>query len=189
LRLEKGRRLLSARLRRHIAEFKRRAGTSQTDGAADRVLTKFALVFAAVRLARYWRILPISLSGKAVLTVYQRHLAQRAYANRTLKTDAIARVREYVQRTRSKLIDFSDDYPKLSDEEFKAAPGFVLRKGGSTWLLVSTPRWSSEFATQGKAMLEELKAQGRLRATEGYQWQTRVRKNKKTDRVHAIRID
>jgi hypothetical protein len=155
------------------------------------VLTKFALIFAAVRLARYWKILPSSLPGKAVLTVYQRHLAQRPHVNRTLKTNAIARVREYVQRNRPQLIDLSKGYPALSDKQFKEAPGFLRAEGGSEWLLIGRPRWAAEFLLRQKDMLEELKAENRLKTSRGepYQWQTKVRQSKKTDRVYAIKIE
>jgi hypothetical protein len=94
------------------------------EGPALRVLDKFALVYAAARLARHFKVLPIRFPGPAVLSIYRRHAAQRAETKGSTKTgDALKAVQDYFRRNREHLYDLSDDYPKLSDQEFKAAPG------------------------------------------------------------------
>jgi hypothetical protein len=159
-------------------------------GAALRVLDKFALVYAAARLARNFDILPIRRPGPAVLSIYRRHVAQRDQTRRSTNNgDALRKVQDYFHRHREHFYDLSHGYPKLSGEEFKTAPGFVLRKGGSTWLLVSAARWSATFPANAKQLLVGLQDAGKLKATEGFQWQTKVRKSEKKDRVYAIKLD
>ena len=115
LRTAPGRRFLTRKMRRLLAEFKRRTGISGNDGPADRVADKFALVYAAARLSRHWNVLPVNRVGPAVLTVYRRYRAGLSPdAQPVSHQSALDEVRNYVDRHRSELHDLSRGiYPDL----------------------------------------------------------------------------
>ena len=174
-----------------MAEFQQHAGTPANDGQANRVVDKFALVFAALWLARRWKIVPLPFPGLAVLKVYRRYLSAlpARMPVSTATYSALNTVREYVDARQSELRDLSDGrYPKLTDQQLDEAAGFLRRKGGVTWLLIRARRWNAEFVLRAKTMLEELMSLGRLKATDGCQTQVRVRKSRNKDRVYMIKI-
>ena len=186
-----GRRRLIERIQRYMSEFKRRAGISGNDGAANRVVDKFALVYAAAALARRWKIAPLTRPRSAVLTVYRRYRAGLpAVPVTTQGRSAINEVRNYESQYRTQLHDLTNgSYPTLTDLQLNAAHGFLLRKGGATWLMVRAQRWNAQFGARANTMLQELKSAGKLKATDGNQWQTKVRKLKSKDRVYCIQLN
>ena len=96
----------------------------------------------------------------------------------------------YEKQYHTQLHDLTNGrYPNLTDPQLNVAPGFLLRKGGATWLMVRAQRWNGQFGSRANAMLQELKSAGRLKATEGNQWQTKVRKSKAKDRVYCIQLN
>ncbi len=129
--------------------------------------------------------------GPKVLAVYRRYLAQKPQVQKPpAQQSTIAEVRSFEKRHHGKLHDLSDgSYPDLTDRELDEAYVFLRRKGGATWLILRAARWTTQFGGQANAMLEELEAERRLKAIEGYQWHTKVRKSKLKDRVYAVRID
>jgi hypothetical protein len=152
----------------------------------------FAVVAVALRLAQRWHIAPISWPGTCVLDVYRRYLLalpplEKEFAS---KLNAIDRVRRYIDSHRRLLRELDEsDYPALTDRELDEASGFLRSIGGTTWLIIRASRWNAEFGGDARTMLSQLLANERLKATDGFRCQIKVRKSKRKDGVYCIRID
>lgn len=181
---------LTKKLEAWSARFKDRAGLEGAEGPEVRVAEKFAIIFAAGSLAKEWGLLPIDAVGTQVLRAYRHY--QTHSPQQPVQKSALEVMREYARRHKAKLHDITgggDAYPDLDKAAFNEAAGFIKRKGGETWLLVSHPRFDAAFGVRGRGMLRALKRVGRLRApTEGFLYQMVVCRNKKVERVHMIKL-
>ena len=182
---------LLATLNRSVTEFKRHARISGDEGEINRVADLFAPAFLALRLARRWQILPLSGIGDCILTVYRRYLARLPQqSNPEVDSGPIDRVRNYVTRHRSELHQLDGaDYPDITDQQLDQVAGFLRNTGGATYLIIRAARWSAEFGLQARSLLDDLLTQQRLKATDGYRCQIKVRRSKPKDGVYCIRID
>jgi putative DNA primase/helicase len=175
---------LMERIKTYQQVFMAKAGLKSSDGMTHRRAQAFAAIYAAARLANDFGALPLKNIGPRILACYGRSLAAIA------GTAAIERVRAYVSEHQPNLRDLDEmSRRSLSDDAFDHHPGFLKRRKGRRCLLIRTARWEAEFGVDANSMLAELNAARLLQTTEARQLQTRVRKNKKKDRVYAIMID
>ena len=77
---------------------------------------------------------------------------------------------------------------ELEPDELDRAAGFLIRDGNVTWFAIRARKWRDVFSLRGKQMLDELRKQGLLWATENNATQCKVRKKSPKDRVYRIRL-
>jgi len=177
---------LHRNIERYVAEFRDHAGTAArgNEGTFQRAVAKFAVIYAAGMLGRRWRILPLDYVGSAVLAVFNR-FRQSFEGGSEEVAKTVKQVGDYFRQHESKLYVIDDGkYRRLNDRQFDEAPGFLRHQGGVTWLIVSPERWAGEFGGRARSMLGHLSGLDRLKATDGYQWQVKVRQSK--DRTESI---
>lgn len=163
---------LRARLRGWQDRYRRKAPAARTT-ADGRVQDRFALIYAAGKLAAHYGILPWGDEiGKAVrrFEAGHHHLVR---ATATPSVDLVAEVRAYLRVNLADMPAVPKGGLRISPEQFEQAPGFC-RNGA---FLVTCGRFERAFPN-ARAILAELEHQGLLLADKG-------RKVKK----HTIRAD
>ena len=181
---------LKKRLLSYADQFLGEAGVPDTDGIARRRAAKFATIYAAGRLACEWGILPFEGVGASVMAVFRRAEALRGTAQVTAPPAAIDRIGQHAEARRADIVDLDAvEPPSLSGQALEQAPGFFKRFGGRRYLLVRSHQLERLFGIDLRRTLQELRAQGRLLASDKLQYQYRVRQETKHDRVYAIALD
>jgi hypothetical protein len=185
------RKTLERIIKRMVTEFKEQAHVSGEQGEINRVADMFAVVLIAIRLARRWQIVSLNGYRTSILKVYRRYLARLPRPSEpAVDQNPIERVRNYVTRRRSELYQLDGTgYPDLTDQALDRAAGFLRTAGGATWLVIRAARWSAEFGSDARLMLDDLLSKGRLRATDGYRCQVKIRQSKPKDGVYCVKID
>jgi hypothetical protein len=169
--------------------FLDRCGVDRNDGAAFRRASIFARIYVAGILASRWGILPLRDIREAILTCYNRSPAAGTLSALVPRVTAAQLVAQYVQDHRGELLDLDRAaVPQLTLAELDGHPGFLRSWPGRRCLLIRTERWQAVFGGNANRMLVELRGNGRLQITDGFQFQTRVRRDRSKDRVYAIII-
>lgn len=181
---------LKTRLEKHRARFLRRCRVDPADRAGLRRAKSFAMIYAAARIAKRWKILPLKRLMPLLLESYRRCTAADAHNLPKVRLSARQRVQAYTAANLTELIDLDARDPiKMTKKQINDCAGFLKTLKGRRCLLVRARRWNLEFGTEARSILDELDRQGRLHATENLQTQTRVRANETKDRVYAIRVE
>lgn len=176
------------RIDRYKMRFLRAARVDPSDQEAWRRAQHFAIVCAAGQLASKWGIIPINGIKAALVECYRRSTPITLAPSSTPGT-AIQRVHDYVEANKGKLVDLDKTaYQNRKKVQLNAMPGYLKTVKGRRCLLVRAKRWEFEYKGDARPMLQELKRNGLLAAAEGFQEQTRIRKNRSKDRVYAIAL-
>lgn len=170
--------------------FLDRCGVDRNDGAAFRRASIFARIYVAGILASRWGILPLRDIREAILTCYNRSPGAATLSAVAAGLTASQMVAQYVRDHHSELLDLDRGrVPHLTLAELDSHPGFLRSWPGRRYLLIRTERWQAVFGRRANRMLAELNREGRLQITDGFQFQTRIRRDRSKDRVYAVLID
>ena len=181
---------LRATLEGYRERFVRNCRVNPSDRAGLRRARTFGLIYAAGRIAREWKVLPLRRLKPLLLEAYRRSAAADAHNLPPVRLSPRQRIEAYMEANRHELIDLDIHEPiKMTKKEVNDHAGFLKSIKGRRCLLIRARRWNLEFGTEAHRMLDQLGRQSRLHATENLQTQTRVRANETKDRVYAIRID
>jgi len=173
------------KLVREYADSFRALVPKPTSPAQERVLQKFAVVYAVGRLA-YGRGL-IPQSGQAIVTIYNDYVA--AAPRTATVVSAIDVVRQHLMTSDSDIVRLGSSYREHTLEQVKDHPGFIRDVDGFNCLVVHRHKFRSIFAGRSGEALHQLDRANLIVKKEGRQVQTRVRRNPKKDRMYAIKLD
>ena len=174
----------------YIDQFLTRAELASGDGAARRRATKFAIIYAAGRLACEMCVLPFEPReiGEAVLEVFQR--AQGAHqAADVARLSPPDRLRAYVAAHRAELVDLDVvPAPQLSNDELDAHVGFWRTLQGRRCLLLRGDAFRRIFGAEQAQAKSQLRKGDHLVIGSGEHFQTQapVRDREEKSRVYAI---
>lgn len=171
---------LAERIRGWVRQFELRALTGADSGTQNRTASMFALVYAAGRLAQDYGVVPKRWEcGPAVLTCYQRHVAEKAVA----LGGALERIRAYAARTD---VIQGRGARDIDVKSFRASAGLVLGQGAGDEIVVD-PR---AFRARVSDSLALIKALDRLGAVDrdGDTYQTKRTIGDRSIRVYAFKL-
>lgn len=150
---------LKARLNRWIDHYRRTAPTPKGSNADGRVRDKFAVVYAAGRLAARYDILPWPKEiGRAVRTCEADH---HDFVRKTSPQDPVSRVGQYLEANRKAMLKVPEGGLRIAKSQVEEAPGFRRKTSRGEVFLVSKTRFEREFP-DARAVLDSLAGRGLL---------------------------
>jgi putative DNA primase/helicase len=177
---------LKASIARHVARFLKKAAVGGQDGPDLRVAQKFAVVYAAGRLASDWDILPVNNLWESLLKCFRQWQAAQLPTTGNNPT-AHERVLAYADTNAADLFDL-DAYlaPPLTARAMDTHAGFLKTVKTRRCLLIRPARWEAIFGQDAFNMLTELKKAGLLLFNDGRQYNTKIRKSRTMNKVYAV---
>ncbi len=180
------------KLRFWIGRFLRKAKVDRNNGPEHRNAKAFALVYAAGMLAKMYGVIPESAGpiGTAILKCYRASIGAGIASPRK---PAIEQIVSYLETHRHDIADLtSGTLPKLSKDDFDAAPGFVRRgDDGGLELLIPPQIMQAQFPNW-QPLMRELRDNGQAVCEKGrarkLTVKRSVRKSNDRDRVYTIRL-
>lgn len=149
---------MKAKLNKWIDHYRRTAPTPKGSNANGRVRDKFAVVYAAGRLAAHYDILPWPKEiGWAVRACEAAH---HRLVRETSPQDPVARVRQYLAN-RKAMPKVPEGGLHITKAEVEEAPGFRRKTSKGEVFLVSKARFEREFP-DARAVLDSLVSRGLL---------------------------
>lgn len=178
---------LKAKVERYRDSFIKATLVDPKDRPALRRGQSAGMIYAAGRLAREWKVLPLKGLKPLLLEFYHRSVAADAHGASQAALSAQQRVRAYVEANRSKLHDLDIRKPRtMTVKTLDRFPGFLKTVKHHRCLLIRSKWWDRKFGAGSRRLLKELQADGLLLTTDGLQMQIKVRANSKKDRAYCI---
>lgn len=186
---------VSRRIRALIKSFREIMRSERQAKGSARVERVFATIYAALRLAREWEVIPKSwrTAKASTLAAYRLYLGSLASSpvGSVVGPSALNLVQAYAKRERKNLVRIKEIDRPLDRKKFATAAGFTRKNDGHRELLVPTTRFQREFPDY-ENLLRELKRLGHA-ITEGGPQKKFSRKAPRRindgGRVYRIRLD
>lgn len=180
---------LKAKLEKHRDRFLRWVSVDPHDRAGNRRARSYAMIYAAGRLAKEWRILPLKGLSALLREAYRRSAAVDAEGAPRPSLSPQQRVQAYVEANLSTLRDLDSRKPsRMSTERLDGCSGFLKTAKQRRSLLIRKQRWDREFGGEAHRLLKQLQANGCLYTSDKLQAQIKVRANSGKDRVYCIAL-
>jgi putative DNA primase/helicase len=177
---------MKAKLLKWIDRYRRKTPTPTGSNADGRVRDKFAVVYAAGRLAASYEVLPWAEEiGRAVRACEAAH---HGFVRQTAPEDPVARVGRYLTANRKAMPRVPEGGLPITRIDVEQAPGFRRKTSKGDVFLVATARFEREFP-ETRAVLDCLVGRGLL-LTQGRRLVSKhtVREGYR-DYVYAIKVD
>jgi len=160
---------LKERINKYAGDFMERAITSNASGEFRRKATKFALIYAVLKLAQYWKILPREKwgnFGKPIIAAMRACLSVNEPAL-TVEKETKAALRAFqrlAQNGSNSVFDLEmDGFKEMSDDEFYDTIFKGKRSDGMWFLAFSAEQFLAGKLPGFKSKLQILKDAGRVR--------------------------
>jgi len=130
----------------------------------NRVAEKFAIIYAAGKLARKYGILPAEFKsiGRHVIECFRQHLLSVSVPDNR-ESDSQSIIKAYYERHKANIIILPHGHASISEDDYENSPGFIMSSNKGKPLLIVSQRKLSSKLPEGLSATDIMKDLVRLR--------------------------